>query len=70
MMSQSLPCNRFPFGTRLAIIAVWVDRNTASGQKLSPNFNVKRIHQLDQIVHDNIHTVLVKITVIAKTEQV
>ena len=58
----------FPLGTRLAIICVWIDGQTTARRKLSPYLDVLRIHQLDEIFHDDVDAVLVKVPVIAETK--
>ena len=63
-MCQAFPCHLLPLCVRHAIVAVWVNRNTTSRQKLSPYFDISRVHQLNQVIHDNIHAVLMKIAMI------
>ena len=58
----------FPLCTRLAIVCVWIDRQTTTRRKLAPYFNVFRIHQLNQILHDNVDAVLMKVPVVAETK--
>ena len=70
MVGQSVPSHLFPLRPRSAIVAVRVNGNAAAGQKLSPHFNVRRLHQPDQVVHDDVHTVLVEIAVIPEAEQI
>ena len=56
----------FPLGAGLAVIAVWIDRYSAAGRKLAPDFNIFGIHKLYKILHDDIHAILMEITVIAE----
>ena len=58
----------FPLGTRLAIVCVWIDRQTTARRKLAPYLDVLRIHQLDEVFHDNVDAVLVKVPMIAETK--
>ena len=58
----------FPLRTRLAIICVWIDGQTTARCKLAPYLNVLRIHQLDEVFHDDVDAVLVKVPVIAETK--
>ena len=58
----------FPLCTRLAIVCIWIDAQTTARRKLAPYFDVFRIHQLNQILHDNINAVLMKVPVIAETK--
>ena len=70
MMGQSVPCHLFPLGSRSAVVAVRVNGNAATGQELAPDLDICRLHQLNQIVHDDVDTVLVEIAVIPETEQI
>ena len=58
----------FPLCTRLAIVCVWIDGQTTAWRKLAPYLDVLRIHQLDEIFHDDVDAVLVKVPVIAETK--
>ena len=60
----------FPLCTRLAVVCVWVDGQTTARRKLAPYLDVLRIHQLDEVFHDNVDAVLVKVPVIAETKEV
>ena len=59
-----------PACTGLAVVAVRVNRNTAARGKFAPDLNVFRIHKADKVFHDDVHTVLVEIAVIAEAEQI
>ena len=65
---KALFCSLFPLCTRLAIVCVWIDGQTTARRKLSPYLDVLRIHQLDEIFHDDVDAVLVKVPVITKTK--
>ena len=65
---KALFCRLFPLCTRLAIVCVWIDGQTAARRKLAPYLDVLRIHQLDEIFHDDVDAVLVKVPVIAETK--
>ena len=70
MMSQPVPGNCLPFASGLAVVAVGIDGYAAPGEKLAPYLNIVGIHQVYQVVHDSVHTVLVEITMIAVTEKI
>ena len=53
-----------------SVVAVGVNGNAAPGQEFSPDFNVSGIHQSNQIFHNNIHTILMEIAVIAEREKI
>ena len=65
---KALFCRLFPLCTRLAIVCVWIDGQTTARRKLAPYLDVLRIHQLDEIFHDDVDAVLVKVPVIAETK--
>ena len=67
---KALFCSLFPLCTRLAVVCVWIDGQTTARRKLSPYLDVLRIHQLDEVFHDNVNAVLVKVPVIAETKEV
>ena len=68
MEMKALFCRLFPVCTRLAIVCVWIDGQTTARRKLAPYLDVLRIHQLDEVFHDDVDAVLVKIPMIAKTK--
>ena len=65
---KALFCSLFPLCTRLTVVCVWIDRQTTAWRKLAPYLDVLRIHQLDEVFHNDIDAVLVKVPVIAKTK--
>ena len=65
---KALFCSLFPLCTRLAVVCVWIDGQTTARRKLAPYLDVLRLHQLDEIFHDDVDAVLVKIPVIAETK--
>ena len=60
----------FPVCTFLSIVGEGIDGQTAPGKEFSPHFYVLGIQYTDQVFHDYIHAVFMKITMIAETEQV
>ena len=68
MMGKSFPCHLFPFCAGLTVIAVRVNGDTPAGQEFSPNLNIFGIHELYQIIHDDIHAVFMEIAVIPEAE--
>ena len=58
----------FPLCTRLAVVCVWIDGQTTAWCKLAPYLDVFRIHQLDEVFHDDIDAVIVKVPVIAEAK--
>ena len=67
---KALFCSLFPLCTRLAIVCVWIDGQTTARRKLAPHLDIFRIHQLHEIFHDDVDTILVKVAVISEAEQI
>lgn len=70
MVHHAVLSHLFVFGSRFAVVGVRVDRDAAAWGEFAPDFNEARVHQLDQVVHDNVHAVLVEIPMITEAEQV
>ena len=65
---KALFCRLFPLCTRLAIVCVWIDGQTTARRKLTPYLDVFRIHQLDEVFHDDIDAILVKVPMVAEAK--
>ena len=59
-----------PFGTLSAIVAVWVNRDPSARGKFSPYLDILGIHQLNEILHNDVHAVLMEVTVISEAEKI
>ncbi|MNW66610.1 hypothetical protein D3C74_450940 [compost metagenome] len=70
MIDQPVLGHRFIFGPRTPPVAVRIDGNAAARGKLAPDLNIPRLHQRDQIIHNNVYTVFMEIPMIAEAEQV
>ena len=70
MMCKSVPCESFPLCAGNAVIAVGINRYTAAREKFSPDLDIFRLHKPDEILHYDVHAVLVEIAVIAEAEQI
>lgn len=70
MSCQTFPCDLLPLRPRLAVIAERVYGNPAAGQEFSPYLDIEGIHKLYQVIHDNVHTVFMKIPMVPETEQI
>ena len=70
MLREPFPCNLFPLGSGFSVVAVGIDRKTASGQEFTPDLDIFGIHELYQIIHDDVDTVLMEISVIAEGKKV
>ncbi|MDN5296646.1 MAG: hypothetical protein PWQ71_752 [Bacteroidota bacterium] len=58
------------FSPLFSIVGIRIDADSAAWRKYSRYFDILRLHQSNQVFHDNIDTVLVKCAMIAKTEQI
>ena len=70
MVRKAFPRNIFPSCAGLAVVAVRVDGDAAAGRELAPHLDVLRIHERDQVFHDDVHAVLVEVAMVAEAEQV
>lgn len=65
---KALFCCFFPVCTRLAVVRVWIDGQTTAWRKLAPYLDVFRIHQLDEVFHDNIDAIFVEIPMVTEAK--
>ncbi|MNG27797.1 hypothetical protein D3C84_1129660 [compost metagenome] len=70
MLEQTLLRHLLVFGARLAVVAVWVDGDAAARRKFAPHLDVARVHEGNEVVHDDVHAILVKIAMVAEAEQI
>ena len=54
----------------VAVARKWVYGNAAAGREDALDLDVAGIHQLDQIVEDDVDTVFVKVAVVPEREQI
>ena len=65
---KPLFCSLFPLCTRLAVVCVWIDGQTTARRKLAPYLDVLRIHQLDEVFHDDIDAIFMEISMVTETK--
>ena len=65
---KALFCRLFPLCTRLAVVCVWIDGQTTARRKLAPYLDVLRIHQLDEVFHDDIDAIFMEIPMVTETK--
>ena len=65
-MEQPVLGDTLPLRARPAVITVRVDRDASARCELAPDFDVLGIHELDEILHDDVHAVLMDKNVIRK----
>ena len=70
MGSNALLSQLFIFGSRLAVVGVWPDADAAAWGKDTGHFDILRIHQRNEVRHDDVHAVVVEIARIAEAEEI
>ena len=53
-----------------AIVGVRVDADAATGSEQAGDLDVLRVHKADKILHDDVDTILVEVSVITEAEEV
>lgn len=56
--------------TLAAVVGIRIDGNPATRSKDTGDFDVFRIHQTNEILHDLVHAIFMKIAMVAKAEQI
>ena len=70
MGSETLFSKFLVLGAWLAIVGVRPDADAATRSKDTCYLNILRVHQLDEVLHDDVYAILVEIAVVAETEEV
>lgn len=70
VFKQAFACQCFELGTCLAVIGKGMNGDAAARCEFAENFDVFRIHQCDQVFHDDVDTVFMEIAVVAEAEEV
>lgn len=60
------PGDLFPARVRAAVVCIGMDGDTAARCEFAPDLDILRIHELDEVLHDSVHAILVEIAVIAE----
>lgn len=68
--AEAIKSELFVLCSRLAVVGIRMDCNASAWSEDPCDFDITRIHKADQIFHDDIHTILVEITMIPETEKV
>ena len=66
MIHEALFGEGFVFCAGATVVCIRIDAYTATGSEKSDNLDILRIHQLYQILHNHIYTILVEITMVAE----
>ena len=70
MGSESLLRQLLILGAWLAIIGIRPNADATTRSKYSCYLDVLRLHQLDEILHDDVDTVLMEVAMVAETEEI
>ena len=70
MRGETLLREPLPLGAGAAVIRVREDGDAAARGEETGYLDVLRVHQLDEVLHDRVHDVLVEIAVAAEAEQI
>ena len=53
-----------------AIVGVGVDADASTRRKEASNLNILGIHQSDEVFHDYVYTVFMKVAMVTKAEEI
>ena len=67
---QPFPCQLLEARARLAVIGKRVDGNAPARRELAEHLDVLRVHQRNQVFHDDVDAVLMEVAVVAEAEQI
>ena len=70
MCGEALFGKFFVLGARTAVVGVWEDGDAATRGEEAENFDVFGIHEHNQILHDLVNAIFVKVAVVTETEKV
>ena len=70
MLAEALPGQLLELGTRAAIVGVRMDGNASAWGEDASDLDVARIHQLDEVFHDDVDTVLMEVSMTAEREEI
>lgn len=70
MIHKTMLCELLVFCTRATIIGEWINADTSSWSEYACHLYILGIHEPYKVFHDDIDTILMKISMISKAEQV
>ena len=68
--SESLLCQFLVFGAWLAIVGIRPDADAATRSKDACYLYIFRVHQFDEILHDDVYAVFMEVAMVAETEEI
>ena len=70
MIHESLTCHLFVLRAWASVIGIRIDTDAATWQKESDDLNILGIHQAHKVLHDNVYTIFVEVTMITEGEEI
>lgn len=70
MIHQTITRHLFILRSRSAVVAVRINRDAAARGEFAPYFDVFRVHELDQVIHDDVDAILVEVAMVAEAKQI
>ena len=70
MLREALPSHFLPFCPCLAVVAVGINGQTASGKEFAPYLDILGIHELYEFLHYYVYAVLMEVSVVAESEKI
>ena len=70
MVSQPFLGKGLVFGAGASVVGKGMDADASTRDEETENLNVAGIHQLDQVIHDNVDAILMEIAMVAEREEV
>ena len=70
VLSKTLLGQLFITSAGFAVVGIRIDADATARSEQSGNLYIFRIHQFDKIFHDDVHTILMEISMITETEEV
>ena len=69
-MEETVLCHFLIFCTGLAVVGIGVDADAATGDKDTCYLDVLGFHEADEVLHDDVDTILVEAAMITEAEEV
>ena len=70
MSEETLFRHFLVFRSGTTVVGIGIDANATTGREQTYYLNILRIHQFDQVLHDDVHTVLMEIPMVTEAEEV
>ena len=70
MIHQPLFGKSLVFRTWATVVGIGIDTDSPTWREQANHLDVLRIHEFHKILHDHIHTVLVKVAMVTEREEI